>query len=60
VKDGKKCLTPKEIHSFGIPATLSTDSKRMTEVQPFSFDARDQLLLKKKEEHIKKVRLNYL
>jgi len=49
----------KEIHGFGIPASGSTDWKRTTEVQPFSFDARDQLLLKKKEENIKKVRLNY-
>ena len=49
----------KEIHGFGIPATGSTDWKRTTDVQPFSFDARDQLLLKKKEEIIKKVRLNY-
>ena len=30
------------------------------EIQPFSIDSRDQLLLKKKEEKNKKVRLNYL
>jgi hypothetical protein len=60
VKDGEKCLMQKEIHGFGIPASASTDWKRTTEVQPFSFDARDQLFLKKKEENVKKVRLNYL
>jgi len=60
VKDGEKCLTQKEIHGFGIPATGSTDWKRTTEVQPFSFDARDQMLMKKKEENIRKVKLNYL
>ena len=55
--DGEKSLMHKEIHGFGIRAT---DWKLTMEVQPFSFDARDQLLLKKKEENIKKVRLNYL
>ena len=50
----------KKIHGFGIPATGSIDWKRTMEVQPFSFDARDQLLLNKKEENIRKVRLNYL
>jgi hypothetical protein len=44
----------KGIHGFGIPPTGSTDWKRTIEVQPFSFDARDQLLLKKKGENIKK------
>jgi len=50
VKDGEKCLMQKEIHGFGIPATGSAVWKRTTEVKPFSFDAKDQLLLKKKEE----------
>jgi hypothetical protein len=49
VKDGEKCLMQQEIHGFGIPATGSTIWKHTTEVQPFSFDARDQMLLKKKE-----------
>jgi hypothetical protein len=60
VKDGEKCLTQKEIYGFGIPASGSSDWKRTTEVQPFSFDVRDQLLLKKREETVKKVRFNYL
>jgi hypothetical protein len=60
VRDGEKCLTQKEIHGFGIPASVSTFWKRKTEVQPFSFDERDQMLLKQKEEKLKKVRLSYL
>jgi targeting protein for Xklp2 len=59
VKDGEKCLTeqcltPKEIHGFGIPASISTFWKGTAEVQPFSFDGRDQMLLTKKEEKLKK------
>jgi len=50
----------KKIHGFGIPASGSTGWKRTIEVQPFSFDARDQLLHKKKEGNIKKIMLNYL
>jgi hypothetical protein len=60
VKDCENCLTQKKICGFGIPATGSTDWKRITEIQPFTFDERDQIFLKNKEENIKKVRLNYL
>jgi hypothetical protein len=55
VKNGEKCLTKKEILNFGIPTGVSTFWKRKTEVQPFSFDERDQMLLKQKEEKLKKV-----
>jgi hypothetical protein len=60
VKDGEKCLTQKEIHGFGIPASAASGWKRTTEVQPFSFYERDQLLLKKKEENVKKVKLDWI
>jgi hypothetical protein len=57
VKDGQKCFTEKEVHHFGIPTAGTTERKRVTEVQPFSFEERDRLLLKKKEESIQRVRL---
>jgi hypothetical protein len=57
VKDGQKRFTEKEVHHFGIPTAGATERKRTTEVQPFSFEERDKLLLKKKEETIQRVRL---
>jgi hypothetical protein len=60
VKDGEKCLTWKEIHGFGIPASAASGWKRRTKVQPFSFDERDQLLCMKKEENVKKVKLGWI
>ncbi|PNF25470.1 hypothetical protein B7P43_G06000 [Cryptotermes secundus] len=54
VKDGRKCFTEKEVHHFGIPPARTTQWKRTTEVQPFSFEERDRLLLKKREETIQK------
>ncbi|XP_069698789.1 targeting protein for Xklp2-like isoform X2 [Periplaneta americana] len=55
VKDGVKSVTEKEVHHFGIPTASNHERKRFTEVHPFSFEERDKQLLKKKEEHIKKV-----
>jgi hypothetical protein len=42
-------FSPKEIHGFAIPTSRSSDQKHTTEVKPFSFDKRDQLLLTKKD-----------
>ncbi|KAJ4442279.1 hypothetical protein ANN_12146, partial [Periplaneta americana] len=56
VKDGVKSVTEKEVHHFGIPTASNHERKRFTEVHPFSFEERDKQLLKKKEEHIKKVK----
>jgi hypothetical protein len=57
VKDGQKCFTKKEVHHFGIPTAGTTERKHTTEVQPFSFEEKDKLLLKKKQETIQRVRL---
>lgn len=46
-KDTKKCTTPTEIHGFAIPTSQSSDQKHTTEIKPFSFDERDQLIPKK-------------
>jgi hypothetical protein len=45
--DSKKCTTPTEIHGFAIPTSESSDQKCTTEIQPFSFDERDQLIPKR-------------
>jgi hypothetical protein len=49
-------MTEKEVHHFGIPSGAA-ERRRTTAVQPFSFEERDKLLLKKKEETIQRVRL---
>jgi hypothetical protein len=46
-KDGKQCTTPTEIHGFAIPTSESSDWKCTTEIKPFSFDERDQLIPKR-------------
>jgi hypothetical protein len=54
VKDGQKCFIEKGVHHFGIPTTGTAEWKRTTEAQPFRFEERDRLLLKKKEKTIQK------
>jgi hypothetical protein len=46
-KDSKKHTTPTEIHGFAIPTSESSDRKCITEIKPFSFDERDQLIPKR-------------
>ena len=43
-KDCKKCTTPTEIHGFAIPTSESSDRRSTTELKPFNFDERDQLI----------------
>jgi len=46
-RDTKKCTTPTEIHGFAIPTSESSERKHTTEIKPFSFDERDQLIPKR-------------